>query len=178
MHKPLLNSKSCHSSAHSHASSPTVDECVGMKVWFILVISIRSVGPWEGSAIKSGLWLGLFNTVSVKWLKVNGTLTQSDRNSSCSWSNCCCIKVGQIHCGNTALNKRCLFTCETTTVGCYTTETQLLEKDVPPMKMSLLWGKRYQFYSRNTVKVVSSAGEKVRVTEMTLSKMLCSKNTE
>lgn len=72
----------------SHALSSAVDESVGMKVWFILVISIRSAGPWEGSAIKSGLWLGLFNTVSVKWLKVNGTLTQSDRNCSCSWSNC------------------------------------------------------------------------------------------
>lgn len=125
----LLNSASCHSSIHSHASSPTVDECVGMKVWFILVISIRSVGPWEGSAIKSGLWLGLFNTVSVKWLKVSGTLTQSDRNSSCSWSNCCCIKVGLIHCGNTALNKRCLFTTlETMTVRC---STALRERCLP-----------------------------------------------
>lgn len=78
-----------------------------MKVWFILVISVRSAGPWEGSAIKSGLWLGLFNTVSVKWLKVNGTLTQSDRNCSCSRSNCCCIKVGLIHRSDAALDKRC-----------------------------------------------------------------------
>lgn len=125
----LLNSNSCHSSIHSHASSPTVDECVGMKVWFILVISIRSEGPWEGSAIKSELWLGLFNTVSVKWLKVNGTLTQSDRTSSCSWSECCCIKVGLIHCGNTALNKRCLFPLVATmTVRC---STALRERCLP-----------------------------------------------
>lgn len=36
---------------HSHALLQTT---VGMEVWFILIISMRSAGPWEISAIKQG----------------------------------------------------------------------------------------------------------------------------
>lgn len=105
-----LSGKLYHSSANSHAPTPALNESAGMEVWFILVISIRSVGPWKGSAIKSGLWLGLFNTVSVKWLKVNGTLTQSDRNGSCSWSKSGRGKVGATQYSNTTQNRRYWFT--------------------------------------------------------------------
>lgn len=126
---------------------PTVDECVGMEVWFILVISIRSVGPWEGLAIKSRLWLGLFNTVSVKWLKVNGTLTQSDRNS---FGSCCCIKVVLIHCSTTLLwAKDVCSAADKLTLRCCAVETLFLVKDVSPTVKPLLWGKRYPFPSCN-----------------------------
>lgn len=47
----LLNSESGHLSMHSHALLQTT---VGMKVWFILIISMRSAGPWEISAVKQG----------------------------------------------------------------------------------------------------------------------------
>lgn len=69
--------QTCYPSTRGHSSSPTADETVGIEVWFILLISVSSAGPWEGSAIKSGLRPGLFNTVSVKWLKVDSGLTPS-----------------------------------------------------------------------------------------------------
>lgn len=59
-------------STRCHTSSPIADENVGIQVWFIFLISVSLAGPWEGSAIKLGLRPGLFNTVSVKWLKVDG----------------------------------------------------------------------------------------------------------
>lgn len=40
---------------------------------------------------KTGLWPGLFNTASVKWLKEKNTPVRSEKNCSCSCSNCCCI---------------------------------------------------------------------------------------
>lgn len=52
MHRQaLLNSESGRLSMHSHALLQTT---VGMKVWFILIISMRSAGPWEISAVKQG----------------------------------------------------------------------------------------------------------------------------
>lgn len=52
MHRQaLLNSQSGRLSMHSHALLQTT---VGMKVWFILIISMRSAGPWEISAVKQG----------------------------------------------------------------------------------------------------------------------------
>lgn len=47
----LLNSESGHLSMHSHALLQTT---VGMKVGFILIISMRSAGPWGISAVKQG----------------------------------------------------------------------------------------------------------------------------
>lgn len=78
--RPSFNAQSC----------PAADNCWHESLIYPHIIHevSRTLGNLSH---KTGLWLGLFNTASVKWLKVNNIPVRSERNCSCSCSNCCCI---------------------------------------------------------------------------------------
>lgn len=76
--QPLLNSVRPSFNAQS---CPAADNC--WQESLIYPHNIHEVSRTLGNlSHKTGLWLGLFNTASVKWLKVNHTPVRSERNCS------------------------------------------------------------------------------------------------